>query len=177
MHIQYWHDGGSGGVRRHLPSAERVLRWYTELSGRARNDADVPEWNLVDWASIFVSGRSSILTALWARGLNDFAELSDAVGHTGSAAWARDLYESAAEGYQDFSDPGRGLYVDHIFEGQWDLCMERFTDLGVTAIIELPPAGTLVGLAKRALKGVELLAVKTPDDLDAARTLIKEHSA
>jgi [acyl-carrier-protein] S-malonyltransferase len=60
---------------------------------------------------------------------------------------------------------------------RWDLCMERFADLGVTAILELPPAGTLVGLAKRALKGVELLAVKTPDDLDAARTLIKEHSA
>ena len=60
---------------------------------------------------------------------------------------------------------------------RWDLCMERFTDLGVTAILELPPAGTLVGLAKRALKGVELLALKTPDDLDAARTLIKEHSA
>ena len=55
--------------------------------------------------------------------------------------------------------------------------MERFTALGVTAIIELPPAGTLIGLAKRAQKGVELLAVKTPDDLDAARTLIKEHSA
>ena len=60
---------------------------------------------------------------------------------------------------------------------RWDLCMERFTELGATAIIELPPAGTLVGLAKRALKGVELLAVKTPDDLDAARSLIKEHSA
>ncbi len=60
---------------------------------------------------------------------------------------------------------------------RWDLCMERFADLGVTAVIELPPAGTLVGLAKRALKGVELLAVKTPDDLDAARTLIEEHTA
>jgi len=60
---------------------------------------------------------------------------------------------------------------------RWDLCMERFADLGATAVIELPPAGTLVGLAKRSLKGVELLAVRTPDDLDAARTLIKEHSA
>lgn len=60
---------------------------------------------------------------------------------------------------------------------RWDLCMDRFAALGVTAVIELPPAGTLVGLAKRALKGVELLAVKTPDDLDAARTLIEEHSA
>ena len=60
---------------------------------------------------------------------------------------------------------------------RWDLCMERFADLGVTALVELPPAGTLTGLAKRALKGVALLAVKTPDDLDAARTLIEEHSA
>lgn len=60
---------------------------------------------------------------------------------------------------------------------RWDLCMERFAALGATAIIELPPAGTLVGLAKRALKGVELLAVKTPDDLDAARTLLREHAA
>ena len=60
---------------------------------------------------------------------------------------------------------------------RWDLCMDRFAALGVTAIIELPPAGTLIGLAKRALKGVELLAVRTPDDLDAARTLIEEHSA
>ncbi len=60
---------------------------------------------------------------------------------------------------------------------RWDLCMERFTGLGVTAIIELPPSGTLVGLAKRVLKGVELLAVKTPDDLDAARTLLKEHTS
>lgn len=60
---------------------------------------------------------------------------------------------------------------------RWDLCMERFAALGATAVIELPPAGTLVGLAKRALKGVELLAVRTPDDLDAARALIKEHSA
>ena len=60
---------------------------------------------------------------------------------------------------------------------RWDLCMERFADLGATAVIELPPAGTLVGLAKRALKGVELLALRTPGDLDAARTLIKEHAA
>ena len=58
---------------------------------------------------------------------------------------------------------------------RWDLCMERFAELGVTALIELPPAGTLVGLAKRALKGVELLAVKGPEDLDAARRLIEEH--
>jgi alpha-L-rhamnosidase len=70
----------------------------------------------VDWASIFVSGRSSILTAPWARGLGEFAELSDAAGNAGSATWARELYESAVQGYEDFWDPDRGLYVDHILE-------------------------------------------------------------
>jgi [acyl-carrier-protein] S-malonyltransferase len=58
---------------------------------------------------------------------------------------------------------------------RWDLCMRTMADLGVTAIIEIPPAGTLTGLAKRALPGVETLAVKTPDDLDAAWTLIRDH--
>jgi [acyl-carrier-protein] S-malonyltransferase len=59
---------------------------------------------------------------------------------------------------------------------RWDLCMETFKDLGATAIIEVCPGGTLVGLAKRALPGVKTLALKTPDDLDAARELIAEHA-
>jgi [acyl-carrier-protein] S-malonyltransferase len=60
---------------------------------------------------------------------------------------------------------------------RWDLCMQTMADLGVTALIELPPAGTLTGLARRALPGVAQLAVKTPDQLDAARQLIAEHLA
>ncbi|GAA2388391.1 ACP S-malonyltransferase [Streptomyces glaucosporus] len=58
---------------------------------------------------------------------------------------------------------------------RWDLCMETFGRLGVTALIEVCPGGTLTGLAKRALPGVKTLAVKTPDQLDAARELIAEH--
>ncbi|MBT2366238.1 ACP S-malonyltransferase [Streptomyces sp. ISL-10] len=60
---------------------------------------------------------------------------------------------------------------------RWDLCMETFAALGATALIEVCPGGTLTGLAKRALKGVQTLALKTPDDLDAARTLVAEHQA
>lgn len=59
---------------------------------------------------------------------------------------------------------------------RWDLCMQTMLDLGVTGLIEVTPAGTLVGLAKRAMKGVPTVALKTPDDLDAARDLIAEHS-
>jgi [acyl-carrier-protein] S-malonyltransferase len=58
---------------------------------------------------------------------------------------------------------------------RWDLCMAAMVEAGVTALIELAPAGTLVGLAKRSMPGVELLAIKSPDQLDAARELINNH--
>ncbi|MFF8956158.1 ACP S-malonyltransferase [Streptomyces sp. NPDC014894] len=60
---------------------------------------------------------------------------------------------------------------------RWDLCMETFAARGVTALLEVCPGGTLTGIAKRALPGVKTLALKTPDDLEAARTLVAEHSA
>ncbi|MGH3313293.1 MAG: ACP S-malonyltransferase, partial [Streptomyces sp.] len=59
---------------------------------------------------------------------------------------------------------------------RWDQCMETFQKMGVTALIEVCPGGTLTGLAKRGLPGARTLALKTPDDLDAARELIAEHT-
>ena len=59
---------------------------------------------------------------------------------------------------------------------RWDRCMATMADLGVSAFIELLPGGTLTGIAKRALPGVELLAIKTPDQLDAARALMAAHN-
>ncbi|HWC24017.1 MAG TPA: ACP S-malonyltransferase [Flexivirga sp.] len=59
---------------------------------------------------------------------------------------------------------------------RWDTTMTTMLDLGVTGLIELCPAGTLVGLAKRGMRGVASVAVKTPDDLDKARELIREHA-
>lgn len=58
---------------------------------------------------------------------------------------------------------------------RWDLCMDAMLAAGVTGIIELSPAGTLSGLAKRGMSGVETLALKTPDQLDAAIELAKNH--
>jgi [acyl-carrier-protein] S-malonyltransferase len=61
---------------------------------------------------------------------------------------------------------------------RWDLCMRTLHDLGVTGVIELPPAGTLAGLIKRELKGdgiPEIVTLNTPDDLNAARDLIARH--
>jgi [acyl-carrier-protein] S-malonyltransferase len=59
---------------------------------------------------------------------------------------------------------------------RWDHCMATMSAIGVTALIELAPGGTLTGIAKRALPGIELLAMKTPDQLDAARALVTEHA-
>jgi [acyl-carrier-protein] S-malonyltransferase len=58
---------------------------------------------------------------------------------------------------------------------RWDLCMQTMLDLGVTGLLEMPPAGTLAGIAKRALPGVETFALKTPDQLDAARDFVDKH--
>lgn len=59
---------------------------------------------------------------------------------------------------------------------RWDLCMDTMAASGVTGLIELLPGGTLAGLAKRALKGIEIVALKTPDDLPAARDLLTRHA-
>jgi [acyl-carrier-protein] S-malonyltransferase len=62
---------------------------------------------------------------------------------------------------------------------RWDACLRTLADLGVTAVIELPPAGTLTNLIKREFKGgpcPELLTLNTPDDLPAARELLARHA-
>ena len=93
----------------------------------------------------------------------------------------------------DVSDPGITLWTNRdgsqvasgsefldLLVGQvaspvrWDRCMDSFAAAGVTGLIELAPAGALVGLAKRALKGVPTVAVKTPDDLPAAIELLEQ---
>lgn len=70
-------------------------------------------------------------------------------------------------------DTFRDLLVGQVSSPvRWDKCMESFAEAGVTGIIEIAPAGALVGLAKRALKGIPTVAIKAPEDLVAARDLI-----
>ena len=59
---------------------------------------------------------------------------------------------------------------------RWDLCMATMADLGVTGLLELPPAGTLTGIAKRNLKGVERFELNTPAQLDEAREFCAAHA-
>lgn len=59
---------------------------------------------------------------------------------------------------------------------RWDLCMQTMADAGVTGLLELPPAGTLSGLAKRGMKGIERFALNSADDLDSAREFVARHA-
>lgn len=104
-------------TRSRLATAERILSWFSRhlVDGVL---ADVPEWTLVDWSSVFTSGRSAILTALWARGLAEFADLAEWVGDTGRAEWARTLRAAVELGFEQFWDADRRLYVDHVIGGR-----------------------------------------------------------
>ncbi|WP_100810612.1 MULTISPECIES: ACP S-malonyltransferase [unclassified Microbacterium] len=115
--------------------------------------------------------------------------------HTGYMAPAVERLRIAADAIEA-TDPTLTLWTNHdgsvvtsgstaidLLVGQvaspvrWDLCMAGFADAGITGLIELTPAGTLTGLAKRGLRGVPSVAVKTPDDLDAAADLLSKENA
>ncbi|MCU1535077.1 MAG: hypothetical protein JWR53_1558, partial [Glaciihabitans sp.] len=114
-----------------------------------------PEWNLVDWSSVFTGGRSSLLTALWARALREYAEISEFVGNAGSARWARGRYAEAARGFEDFWDEARGTYVDHFVDGIRQPAASQAA--GATAIVS--------GLAPRERWSRVIDAITDPDAL------------
>ncbi len=114
-----------------------------------------------------------------------------------AGAFHTSYMESAVSELADFanginvSDPNKTIWSNHeaeeILSGEdyieklvgqvansvrWDLCMGAMTKAGVTGVIELSPAGALAGLAKRGMPGVEIVALKEPTDLDAAREMI-----
>ncbi|MCZ2261334.1 ACP S-malonyltransferase [Isoptericola sp. QY 916] len=96
--------------------------------------------------------------------------LSDADGAT------YDTLAAGSHGHGTATDVLARLAAQVTAPVRWDLCQATLAERGVTAILELAPGGVLTGLAKRALKGVESVAVKSPDDVEAARDLIARHS-
>ena len=59
---------------------------------------------------------------------------------------------------------------------RWDLCQAKMIELGVTGMLELAPAGVLTGIAKREMPGVELFAIKSPEDIPGAQAFIDKHA-
>jgi alpha-L-rhamnosidase len=109
--------GDRAQVKSYMPVIERVLRWYLPFQTSAGVLKDVVEWDLIDWAALFVEDTSSIITAIWARGLLEFAEIAGWLGENASRAWAEEVYAKAKAGYEMFWDEARGSYVDHIKDG------------------------------------------------------------
>ncbi|WP_308291561.1 ACP S-malonyltransferase [Microbacterium sp. G2-8] len=111
--------------------------------------------------------------------------------HTSYMAPAADALQTAVAAISSVADPVLRLWTNsdgsqttrgaHALElivrqvqnpVRWDLCMTAFADAGLTGLVEFTPAGALVGLAKRGLRGTPAVALKTPDDLAAARDLL-----
>jgi len=111
--------------------------------------------------------------------------MSPAVGHLARLARSISVHDTRARLISNFDGTvvhsGREVLTRLVSQVsnpvRWDLCMQTMGEMGVTGILELAPGGTLVGLAKRALPGVETLAVNTPDDLPAAFDLMERHGA
>ena len=123
-----------------LPTVARILRWYAPYQTSSGVLKDVGEWNLVDWSSVSTTDTSSLLTAEWARGLREFAEMAAWLGETASQRWAEELYEKARAGFEVFWDEKRGSYIDHIVDGVAQPEMSQIA--GALAIVS--------GLAPRA---------------------------
>ena len=117
LHNLYRYTGDRDLVSELLPVAERTLRWFEAYLGDDGLVHDVSGWSLIDWASVYASGTSSTLNALWARALEDVADIAQWLGNHGTAAWALDRYAGVRQAFDAFYDPARAVYVDHLVDG------------------------------------------------------------
>jgi alpha-L-rhamnosidase len=113
----YRFSGDREAITALLPTVARILRWYAPYQTADGLLKDVTEMNLVDWSSVSTSDTSSLLTALWARGLREFAEMAGWLEENSSQRWAEALYARAKAGFEVFWDEARGSYIDHIVDG------------------------------------------------------------
>jgi hypothetical protein len=118
LHNLYRYTGDRELVGRMLPFAENVLRWFVPYQDADGLLSEVNGWVIIDWSSVSVDGSSSVLNALWARGLQDFAEMSEWLGDGGRAEWARRAWGRVRDGFERFWDERRGVYVDHVVAGE-----------------------------------------------------------
>ncbi len=109
----YRFTGNQETVLTLMPTVARVLRWYAPYQTKVGVLKDVTEWNLVDWSSLITDDESAILTALWARGLQEFAEIAGWLGEQASQKWAEVLYAKTKTGFEKFWDEARGTYVNN----------------------------------------------------------------
>ena len=117
VHHLYRYTGDRELVAELLPVAERTLRWFESYLGADGMLHDVSGWVLLDWSSVYSTGCSSTLNALWARALEDLAEMASWLGNAGTARWATDRRAAVRSAFDVFWDERRGVYVDHLVGG------------------------------------------------------------
>ncbi|MCA9916353.1 MAG: alpha-L-rhamnosidase N-terminal domain-containing protein [Anaerolineales bacterium] len=160
--------GDRDAVKEFMPGIEKVLRWYAPYQTSAGVLKDVVEWNLVDWSSVHVEDTPSLLNALWARGLREFAEMAAWLEEKGSQRWAEGLYEKVRVGFEMFWDEQRGTYVDHVVDGQQRPEMSQLA--GALAIVSGLAPQSRWGRIVDVITDAERLVVRswTGDDGDYA---------
>lgn len=107
VHNLYRYTGDRALVAGLMPVAEGVLRWFTPFLGGDGLLHDVTGWVLIDWSPVQVRGTSAALNALYARGLQDFAEMAEWLGDLGRTLWARDVHDGVRRGFESFWDGRR----------------------------------------------------------------------
>lgn len=117
VHNLYRFTGDKDKVKSFMPTIERVLRWYAPYQTKAGVLKDVPEWNLIDWSAISNEDTSAVITASWARGLREFADMAAWLEERSSQRWAEGMLAQITAGFEMFWDESRGTYVDHVKNG------------------------------------------------------------
>ncbi|MCW2709220.1 MAG: alpha-L-rhamnosidase [Frankiales bacterium] len=127
-------------VARHLPTSERVLRWFEPFQGEDGLLKDVLGAVLVDWSNLPLEDTSAALNGLWARGLRDLEEMTTWVGDGARAAWARDRRHEVALGFEVFWDEQRGAYRDQRLNGTAVRRFSRHTNAAALTGGLVPPS-------------------------------------
>jgi hypothetical protein len=147
--------GDKEAVIAYMPSVAHVLRWFAPYQNAQGLLQDLIEWTLIDWSAVSNSGVSAIYTAMWARGLREFAEMAAWLEEKTSQRWAEGLYAKAKGGFEAFWDEARGSYVDHIVDGVQGPEMSQIS--GAAAIVS--------GLAPQERWGRIIDTITDPDKL------------
>lgn len=117
VHNLYRYTGDRELIADLLPVVERTLRWFEPYLTPEGLLRDVPGWVLLDWSSVYSRDCSSTLNALWARALEDLAQMARWLGNEATWRWATDRYTECRRAFEVFWDEARGVYVDHLLDG------------------------------------------------------------
>lgn len=148
VHHLYRYTGDRDLVAELLPVAVRALRWFEAYQGSDGLLSDVSGWVLLDWSSVYSQGCSSTLNALWARALEDVADLAAWLGDAGTVEWATERRAEVAASFDRFWDPSRSLYVDHVVDGEVRRAAAQHPGAAALAA-GIVPAGRIAAVVER----------------------------